>query len=158
MSTVVVFDLDSTLADTRHRQWMIPLIKATNNKGPTWDGYSVACEGDTPIASTVFLARWFNEVNDIVIVTGRSEAARQLTVNWLLYHSIPFTRLIMRPAGDRTPNPIFKVEAIDQLSDEGHEVRLVVDDYQAVADAMRHYYPDIPVLIVNPGYHGVEGA
>lgn len=169
MSIFVIFDLDSTLADTRHRQWMVPLIKQRKgdsrpiDNSPTWDTYSLACTGDTPIAGTVALARFldwrcYDGMPLLAIVTGRSESARTDTENWLQAYKVPYDRLIMRPAGDRTPNPVFKVDVIDKLRDDGHEVVLFVDDYAAVADAIRHYHPDIPVLLVNPGYHGVEGA
>ncbi len=46
MNAVVLWDLDSTLANTSHRQHMVPLIKAHTEGGPTWEDYSLACTED----------------------------------------------------------------------------------------------------------------
>lgn len=156
MTPAIVFDLDSTLADTRHRQWMIkPKGERTD-----WEAYSLACVDDTPITSTRRLLQHFADLcfHDIVIITGRSSAAYDATVKWLADHGFPHDRLIMRPEGDRTPNPVFKTSVVSKLIGEGYEIELFVDDYEAVAEAMHEKHPDIEVLIVNPGYHGAEGA
>jgi hypothetical protein len=164
----VIFDLDSTLADTRHRQWMIPFIKAKraapghprySGNPVTWDDYSMACSGDTPIPGPVFLAQLFRAMNhEVYIVSGRSAAARVLTEKWLKTHDIPWDGIFLRPAGDRTPNAQFKVGILHSLIAAGIVPVLWVDDLAKVGDAIKAEFPDLPFLLVNPGYHGEEGA
>jgi hypothetical protein len=171
--SAVVFDLDSTLADTTHRQSMIPEITVSakvwadcrpGETQPTWDDYSMKCADDSPIAATIWLAKHFAwstaEPYDVIIVTGRSDGARELTNRWLTAHGVAIDRLIMRPEGDRTPNAIFKVAALDLLKEEGYEVELFVEDFPKVAEAIAEHHPEIPVLLVNPNYHNpvVGGA
>src|SRR5215469_1058342 len=149
MTEVVLFDLDSTIADTYHRQWMVPEIKAGN--GPTWDDYSMACSDDKPIEGVISMLRMLSDAGKLIfIVTGRSDAARDLTQEWLKQNHVPWDALLMRKAGDRTPNGTYKRAAIKKIEDAGYEPVLFVEDYPAVADEIRA--TGLPVLLVNPGY------
>lgn len=158
MIDAVCFDLDSTLADTSHRQSMIPAIEAGEK---TWDDYSMACPDDKPIESTIWLANLCYATNHAVfIVTGRSAAAKELTVQWLKDNHVFYTNIIMRPAGDRTPNSVFKIQVLQILKNAGYNVQLFVEDFPLVAEQIEKHHPEIPVLLVNPGAHApsVAGA
>lgn len=152
MIKAVGFDLDSTIAYNYHRQWMVPLIMSKTPGAPTWDDYSMMCAYDTPIEGTVALMRALSGDYQNWIITGRSDAAREMTEDWLREHDIPYLGLIMRPAGDRTANGKFKVQMIRRLlNDHGIAITLFVEDYPAAA-AYITKHTGIPHLLVNPNY------
>lgn len=165
MTRAVLWDLDSTLANTSHRQHMVPLIKA--KAGPTWEDYSMACTGDTPVEGTVALARLIASLTVPVSdgltmqvssnrvmqygVSGRSEAARQLTLDWFAEHGVPLDNVYLRPDGDHTPNGKYKVRVIRRLRDKGIDVVLFVEDWKETADYI-HDKTGVPVLVVQGDY------
>jgi hypothetical protein len=149
----VVFDLDSTIANTFHRQWMVPLILAGGEEAPTWDDYSILCAEDTPIEGVVTLMRILSAEAGmlIFIVTGRSAAARDLTHEWLAKHKIPYDALLMRAAGDRTPNGVFKVAMIDQIRKGGYDPVLALEDWPQAGEYINEH-TRVPVVLVNANY------
>lgn len=155
MNRVVLWDLDSTLANTAHRQHMVPAIKA--KQGPTWEDYSMACADDTPVEGTVTLVRlldWLSSPDKPIRqygVSGRNEAARDLTLDWFDRHGVPLDGLYLRPDGDHTPNGRYKVNVINQLRDDGVDVVLFVEDWKETADYI-HEMTDVPVLVVQGDY------
>lgn len=160
MTKAVLWDLDSTLANTAHRQHMVPLIKA--KQGPTWEDYSMACTADTPVEGTVTLVRLLatSTLTDTegtrrrfvqYGVSGRSEAARDLTQAWFTRHGVPLDGLYLRPAGDHTPNGRYKVGVIRKLRDHGIDVVLFVEDWAETAEYIREK-TGVPVLVVQGDY------
>lgn len=154
MTRAVLWDLDSTLCNTAHRQPMVPLIKA--KAGPTWEDYSLACTGDTPVEGTVALVRLLDQMDpDGVLhqygVSGRSDAARALTLDWFAKHGIPLDNVYLRPAGDHTPNGKYKVGVIRRLRDKGIDVVLFVEDWKETADYI-YAKTGVPVLVVQGDY------
>ncbi len=144
LRSVVCFDLDSTLASTVHRRYLVPEIKAGM---ATWHDYALLCVKDTPIAGTVALARILWPSNLICIVSGRSNVAEDLTRAWLAQNAVPFDRLIMR--SDDAENGDIKVNAVRQFQEEGLSVELFLEDWAPVAEHITDQ-TDVPVLGVNP--------
>jgi len=160
VNRVVLWDLDSTLANTAHRQPMIPEIRAKT--GPTWEDYSMACTDDTPVEGTVALVRMlasstFTDTDGNrhpyrqYGVSGRSEAARGLTLDWFQRYGVPLDGLYLRPAGDRTPNGKYKAGVIKSLRDSGADVVLFVEDWKETAAYIREK-TGVPVLVVQGDY------
>lgn len=136
----VIFDLDGTLADLTHR---LHHVRNSNNR---WDKFFKACVDDKPIESVCALARMLMDMAfdadnpialKIIVVSGRSDEVRNETEEWLERHNLTFHELIMRPAGDYTPDHILKERILDQLLKDGHEILFVVDDRQRVVDMWR---------------------
>jgi len=151
MTRAVLWDLDSTICNTAHRQHMVPAIKA--KQGPTWEDYSMACTGDTPVEGAVALVRLL-AANRLVMqygVSGRSEAARDRTLEWFKRYGVPLDGLYLRPDGDHTPNGRYKVNVINQLRDSGVDVVLFVEDWKETAQYI-HEMTDVPVLVVQGDY------
>ena len=146
--TVVCFDLDSTLADTSHRQPMIPDIKAGLK---TWEDYSLACSGDSVMEAPALVARILYQKHLIHVVSGRDSVAASLTEKWLWRNGIPVDVLSLRPAGDDTPNGERKASYVRQLQEDGFEVELFIDDWPENAAVIREL-TGVPVLVVNPCY------
>jgi hypothetical protein len=152
----VCWDLDSTLADTRHRQHMVPLIKA--GKG-TWLEYSMACADDEPIEGAVALVRFLHDLGVCQFgVSGRNASAEHATRDWLKRYQVPLDDVFLRPDGDYTENGLFKIRVLGQLRDRGFDVVLFIDDWQETADIIQAVTP-VPVLVVKGVYEdGVEGS
>lgn len=139
MPTITV-DIDSTLADTTHRQH---LINTEHRDETDWTAYAKACAHDQP-TDVVTLVDLLGVDHDIVLVTSRPEAARPETVAWLDLHKIVYDDLVMAP--DTTDPTGFKVEAIRKINSE-YPVALHLDDWWGVGQAVRDEL-GIPVVIV----------
>lgn len=113
---VLLWDLDGTLADNRHR---LHLIKSPEIQGageelvPDWAAYEALASEDPLIAASAAAYRTTNFIN--VILTGRMEKEREATVTWLKKHALLVQRLLMRPNGDTRPNVEIKREALEAL-------------------------------------------
>ena len=150
-ATAVLFDLDSTLADTWHRQHMVPEIRAGK---ATWDEYALACEDDKPIEGTRALMSVLWLHHQIHIISGRSGVAKDQTDLWLRRHGFQFDYLRLREPGDHRPNAEPKIAYASGLP---VTVVLFVEDWKDAADKIQEA-TGIPVLLVNPGYPFQEKA
>lgn len=115
-SAVTVFDIDGTLADDRHRRWLI-----TQREPRLWDRYYAEAVYDQPIEPMHFLFSCIVDAGQsIVFSTGRPEAQRENTKAWLRQHlpvSDPLV-LLMRGNNDRRSNGDLKSGHVRQLRDE----------------------------------------
>lgn len=91
---------------------------------------------DVPIVEMVEYARRAKERGyTVIIVSGRSEAQRQATLEQLERAGVPFDVLILRAANDFRKDYEYKAEALRQLLAAGYEVVELVDDSKAVVEA-----------------------
>lgn len=126
-----VFDLDGTLADLDHR------LSHIQGDEKDWDAFFAACERDEPIPEIVAVARALSRSNHIVeIWTGRSDAVRRETENWLGTTGIRYQRLLMRPATDHRPDEVLKAGYLDTCDKPPD---LVFEDRARVADMWRSH-------------------
>ena len=132
MRDIWVFDLDGTLADTRHRAHLKPDSKG---HGEEWVPYSMACADDGVHEPMAHLFKMGALGHDCEIVTGRTEHARALTEDWLERKGFIVAGLSMRAIGDHRPNVDLKLAALDRLSRYAN-VTLWVDDYRNVIEAV----------------------
>jgi len=139
MKTIVTMDLDSTTCDTGHRHHIIDRVNGTD-----WDAYSKACVDDRLIEATATLIRQLKAAgNEIHYVTGRTEAAREETVEWLYRHELPVDGLWMddTPDGDHFAvyggHAQYKVARVKHVEETtGGKVILHVDDWSEVKVAL----------------------
>jgi phosphoglycolate phosphatase-like HAD superfamily hydrolase len=127
---VAVFDLDGTLADTRHRLHLV------ESAPKDWAAFFRAADQDPPLAEGVALALEWAERCDLAYVTGRPERCRRATWGWLADQGLPRGTLWMRAARDFRPARTAKPELLRELARE-REVAVVVDDDAEVCDAYR---------------------
>jgi phosphoglycolate phosphatase-like HAD superfamily hydrolase len=129
----VIFDVDGTLSDTTHRRNFVE--KGERN----WAEFNARMGEDVINTAVVELYRtlWDSQKYDIIIVTGRSEAFRKVTEQWLVWNHIPFNRLLMREAKDNRQDSIVKQDILDALKAEGKDILFAVDDRQQVVDMWR---------------------
>ena len=145
MKKAIIFDIDGTLADNKHRvHWL-------EGGKKDWDRFYSEMDKDTPNEPVVFICR---AVCDFVcrlygleqayikvfICTGRPENYRKQTEEWL-YNTLDWhkdtTTLIMRPAGDHRPDYQVKQEMLDKIKAKGYEILFTVDDRKQVVDMWR---------------------
>ncbi len=122
LPTAVVCDLDGTLA-------------LLNGRNP----YDASrCEEDLvnePVAD--ILKTYFLNGYTILLASGRSEEHRPQTERWLQKHSIQYTALFMRPAGDNRKDAIIKQEIYEQHMLGRYTIKFILDDRNQVVDLWR---------------------
>lgn len=146
LRTAVLFDLDSCLADTRHRWGLSPVADPSSS----WDKYCAARMGDVPIPGTVAAARLHYPHHQVNICSGSEASAEQVTRAWLSLHRIPYDALVLRTDPDAS-NVDIKVDYIGFLRSLGIEPVLFYEDHPDVAGEIQER-TGVPVLCVNPRY------
>lgn len=129
----VLFDIDGTLADIRHRRGFL------DGDRPDWNRFNAAMGDDVPNGPVVTLYKslWETGRFDIILTTGRNEKFRRVTEQWLIWNEIPFERMIMRKDNDNRADHIIKEEMLARLLSEGRVIEFTVDDRQQVVDMWR---------------------
>lgn len=130
---LVIFDIDGTLADIRHRRHLV--MKSP----PDWKSFNAAMGDDIPNPAivTLYHSLWDSGRFELILVTGRNERSRALTEQWLAWNEIPFNRLLMRGDHDQRADHLVKEALLDQLLSEGRTIAFTVDDRQQVVDMWR---------------------
>jgi predicted kinase len=76
--------------------------------------------------------------NEVVFLSGRTDACRTATYEWLCEHlRIPFQGLYMRAAGDFRKDAIVKRELFDRHIRDSYDVTCILDDRDQVVAAWR---------------------
>lgn len=145
MTRAAIIDLDGTLCDARGRH---PLLEGDKD----WEKHSLACHADPPITGNIALVNHLSGIMDIILCSGRSEVAKEMTRVWLAEHGVAYSRLELRPVGNHDPNAVYKIKTVQRLESEGYEFVFGMEDYQKSADALNAY--GIPTVLV--ASHGAE--
>lgn len=131
MTNVIIFDLDSTLADTTHRAHHMP----TPENGRTWWDYAELCHLDDPIPGALWLAKVLGSTHHTTILTLRPDVARHQTMDWLDFHYVDYHELIMLPRhvydrsnGSHAYLMDWKARQVKAIQQKGAHVVLAVDD------------------------------
>jgi len=129
----VIFDIDGTLADIRHRRGLL------EGDRPDWNRFNAMMGDDIPNEPVVTLYKslWETRQFDMVLASGRNEKHRAVTEQWLIWNEIPFGRILMRADKDSRADHIIKQEILDMLLGEGRRIAFTVDDRQQVVDMWR---------------------
>ena len=113
---IYIFDLDGTLADIEHR---VPILK--EDSSDKWSRFYRKCVDDQPIRPVVQLLESLRQSPaDIRIWTGRSDAVRIQTIDWLAMHTSihPLElrdMLKMRVDSDHRPDYQLKLEWLNEM-------------------------------------------
>jgi len=128
---MILVDIDHTLSDAFWRDQMLIGDHTTD-----WDAYHEASKDDKPL---VMLRDIINGLvtYDVVVITGRSEKYRKLTLEWLVKHDFKVDELLMRPDNDFTPSPELKIKlAQNRLGDNLSEhVAFIIENRLDVIQA-----------------------
>lgn len=127
MRPLYIFDLDGTLALIEHRRHFVECEREKQD----WTAFYDACDQDSPNSPVLAtFERLRRSGADVWIFSGRSDEVRGKTVEWFLAHTglmrseIEGPMLMMRPAGDYTPDDKLKKQWLDGMLQEDRE-RLV---------------------------------
>jgi len=137
-----IFDLDGTLALCGHRQHLV------QGKSKDWDEFFRRCVDDEPNLPVVSLyhmlragavwgrdaSRRLVERRDFFIFSGRSDAVRPATEQWLADAGIEYDLLLMRRDGDFTPDEELKRMWMQPYRDQ---IEMVFDDRDKVVAMWR---------------------
>lgn len=129
MRDIVIFDLDGTLALIDHRRHLV------EGEKKDWDAFYKACVHDQPNQAVIDLLKVCHERYAVYIFSGRSDAVRVETEEWLRKHGVRHYRLWMRKDGDYTPDDILKRKWLHEVGAEN--VAFTVDDRDKVVKMWR---------------------
>lgn len=121
----IIVDLDGTLAH--------------NNSGRDWYALDDSYLQDDVDEAVQFLVESFqNKGYTVVFMSGRDERTRDVTEKWL-FEKAGFDApiLFMRPAEDKRPDSIVKLELFDKYVRDNYNVTLTVDDRAQVCKMWR---------------------
>ncbi len=143
---MIIFDIDGVLADNNHR---LHYIQRQDGQSADWEAFYRESGKDTPIdAGLKLLSALQRAGHSVILLTGRSENWRELTVDWLQAETLFYQdgggwwqEIKMRPEGDHRPDYEYKLDVIKRLEAWGEEITLVVDDSIRVVDHLvKHGY------------------
>jgi hypothetical protein len=137
--SAVIFDLDGTLALIDDRRAKSLLWNGKMDWDTFFDPENIKL--DKPNMPVIHMARVLkNAGHEIVIFSGRSDATREATEDWLEKFRVPFDRMIMRPgvgADKWTKDDVLKKRWLDQLLAEGVDIVCSFDDRDKVVKMWR---------------------
>jgi phosphoglycolate phosphatase-like HAD superfamily hydrolase len=132
---VVIFDIDGTLADNGHRQYLV------TEGHKEWEKFFSLMGDDAPILTIIELCQVLFASNcyEMLIFSGRPERYRKLTEHWLTWNNVPSLPVRMRKDGDYRPDAEVKEEMLLELLGEGKQIAFVVDDRKLVVGMWRNH-------------------
>ena len=138
---IIIVDLDGTLSDYGHRVHLY--------KDKDYDAFNKAGIGDKPIENICnIVRRLHDEETEIVIMTARDETCRKDTSKWLRLNDVPCDKLIMRPIGDNSSDPICKLKLFKE-NFNNKDIWFVLEDRNSVVEMWRD--EGLTCLQVAPG-------
>jgi len=132
MRPCYIFDIDGTLADCSHR------LHHIQKQPKDWDAFFAGCADDRPIEHIVSLAHALEARAEIIFVSGRSDACKAETQEWLAERGFGLLhKLFMRAAGDHRDDDVVKSELLDRILADGWQPIMAFDDRSRVVKMWR---------------------
>ena len=125
----VIADLDGTLCDVSAIQH---LVEGEERDFPAFHAASADCPPNPEAVDAVRAAKEGGAA--ILVVTSREFIWRDLTLDWLVAHDIPYDELVMRTVGDYRADHIVKAEALDDLQKRGWNITDAWEDRDDIAE------------------------
>ena len=131
---IVIFDLDGTLALIDSRR----AISLKMNGKLDWDKFFDPnnIQLDDPNTPVIQMTKLLSSDYRIWILSGRSDATQQATIDWLSDNDVHYDHLVMRPQNHLyLPDNDLKQMWLDSIGVDN--VAMVFDDRQQVVDMWR---------------------
>ena len=145
----IVLDVDSTLANNKHREHLLKL------RPKNWDAFhepALVIKDEVIEGVDRVLKHWKELKHTFVVLTGRHERLRDTTMRWLherLPIDIPDTHLLMRPDGNMLSGAEAKRQQIIAFKTSLNDPRpdfLFVDDDPRAREALK----DLGIVLQAP--------
>lgn len=145
-NSIVIFDIDGTLADCSHR---LPFIKTEGEK-KDWKSFFARTKEDLLISHTAKIYGILHRLGwYLPVITGRPEKLRQDTLDWFKDHYLPLKteNLHMRPDKDNRPDYEVKKDLFFSLKILPEDVLCAFEDRPQVIDMWK----DLGISVLNCG-------
>ena len=130
----IIFDIDGTLADIRHRAHYLA------RKPTDWAAFQTLAHLDSVFEPIAIIAREMAaERHCIIICTGRGEQERAVTETWLDQHYFHYNALYMRTEGDYRNDDVVKAELLVRMRADGFDPVLAFEDRSRVVAMWRSH-------------------
>lgn len=133
MKTAIV-DIDGTISDSRHR---LHFVRPPEGTKKDYEAFHSRCGEDPVIPSMCKMVAALANDGCVILVTGRPETYRDITMEWLDDNGFAYDGLHMRPVGDNRPAAEFKLGVLRELQAKGHDVFLAIEDQASVVAMWR---------------------
>lgn len=129
MPDAVIADLDGTLCDVSG------ILHHLEGEERDFSAFHAASADCPPRAEVVEAVRAAHDAGRaVLVVTSREFVWRDLTLDWLVAHEIPYDELVMRVVGDYRADHVVKAEMLDQIEADGWTVTEAWEDSQDILD------------------------
>lgn len=139
----VIVDLDGTLCDTSA---IVHLVQGEERDFAAFHAASADAPVDDEVAAAVRSAH--ENGRAVLVVTSREFVWRDLTLDWLAQHEVPYDELVMRVVGDYRPDDVVKAEMLETLRSDGYEPVEAWEDSPDVVALWREH--GMTVHVVGP--------
>ena len=127
---IVIFDVDGTLADISAR------VRHVRKQPKDWDAFFRGMAEDKAVRSMVRLCNLLHDAGlRIVLCSGRNEAHRAETREWLAREGVRYHELRLRADGDFRSDVVVKREMLRGI--DKSRVLFVVEDRSRVVEMWR---------------------
>ncbi|RPJ20458.1 MAG: polynucleotide kinase [Chloroflexi bacterium] len=127
---IVIFDIDGTLADASKR------IQHVKKKPKNWEAFFQGMAQDKAIHSMIRLCNiLYASGIQIILCSGRREAHRTETVEWLAQQGVNYHDLLLRKENDRRSDTVVKREMLAEI--DKSRILFVVEDRSRVVEMWR---------------------
>lgn len=132
MRDAVIFDMDGTLCDTSTIEH---LIEGDDKDFAAFHAASAACPPRPEVAEAARAEQ--DKGRAVLVVTSREFIWRDLTLDWLVEHGVPYDALYMRIVGDYRKDVLIKKDILEQIGADGFTALEAWDDKPAVIELWR---------------------
>lgn len=141
MKQAIIFDIDGTLADHKNR------LKYIKQKPKKWDLFFSESINDKPLPHIKIIYDALKKAGKyyLIIMTGRPNKYKEITIEWLQKNGFDYDKLFMRPTNNFKQNLEMK-EILLQKIMQYYEVVFAFDDDEKVIELYKKY--NIKVLHV----------
>jgi hypothetical protein len=131
-SKALIVDIDGTLSNNEERAQMY-----LNKEPKDWVHYYGDLENDKLMEWCYELVLAMHQTHAIILLTGREEKYREVTIRWLMAKEVPYTVLLMRPEGDYRQDFEIKREVYEESIKPYYDIMFCIDDRKQVVDMWR---------------------
>lgn len=129
MTRAVIVDLDGTLVDVSAIEH---LVSGEEKDYAAFHAASADAPANAEVLSAVQEAHEAGTA--VLVVTSREFVWRDLTLDWLVAHDVPYDELVMRIVGDYRPDHVVKAEMLDRLEADGYRIDRAWEDREEIAE------------------------